>query len=43
MKTDKSTAAFDLIVSLDRSDKTVALAVLEVASGAFPAAEHSFE
>ena len=35
MKTDKSTAAFDLIVSLDRSDKTVALAVLEVASGAF--------
>ena len=35
MKADESTPSFDLIVSLDRSDKTVAIAVLEVASGDF--------
>ncbi len=35
MKPDDSTPTFDLIVSLDRSDKTVALAVLDVATGAF--------
>ena len=35
MKTDVSTPSFDLIVSLDRSDRTVAIAVLDVATGAF--------
>lgn len=35
MKANVSTPCFDLIVSLDRSDKTVALAVLDVASGTF--------
>jgi transposase len=35
MKTHVSTPSFDLIVSLDRSDKTVAIALLDVASGDF--------
>lgn len=35
MKTNVSTPSFDLIVSLDRSDKTVAIALLDVATGTF--------
>jgi transposase len=35
MKADLSTPSFDLIVSLDRSDKTVAIAVLDVATDTF--------
>lgn len=35
MKADTATPSFDLIVSLDRSDKTVAIAVLDVATGRF--------
>jgi transposase len=35
MKADVSTTCFDLIVSLDRSDKTVAVAVLDASSGGF--------
>lgn len=35
MKADESIPPFDLIVSLDRSDKTLAVAVLDVAGDAF--------
>ena len=35
MKADESIPSFDLIVSLDRSDKTLAVAVLDVARDAF--------
>ena len=35
MKTDISIPSFDLIVSLDRSDKTLAIAVLDVATDTF--------